>query len=150
MLLVAGTIWPFAARWYDQGLIALLRPFVSQSVGLDAVGTTMVFARASPITIVTIPGLGLHVALVLPVAVILASPAMRVAMRCAWALGIALLVGLSQLLILWYLAQSLGKGTVIDVPSLFGVYWSIVPGALVVGWCYFFWLPKFSRVASSQ
>ena len=144
-LVYAGLLWPLVAPWYNGVIIASIEPIAPRGVVLEVSGTSILLSRDESAGPVSLPGLPLHLALLVSLAVVVATPNMRILVRCGSALGVALLVGLSHILFLQYLTHVLGKGDITDIPAMFAMYWSVFPGIIAAIWCYLFWLPRWTQ-----
>jgi hypothetical protein len=144
VLLVAFEIaWTFVSHWYDRTLVIAAGPFTPGWIHLESEDTTILFSRSgSDRAFYFVPTLVLHLPLILSAAVVLATPAMRFLSRLRGALGILLLIVLSHVALLGYAAHVVSPDGGGNLPELFALYWSILPGAIAAVWCYLFWLPR--------
>ena len=144
-LVIAGLAWPHVALWYDSAIATLAGPFAPAGVSIQASGNSVVLSSKESGGVFFIEGLVLGLGLIVPLVVVVTTPSMRILMRSCSALGLALLVGLSQVSILVYLAHNTTPRNSTDIFIIFSVYWMIFPGIIAALWCYFLWFPRLLR-----
>ena len=73
-------------------------------------------------------------------------PAMQISSRSISVLAVALLVGLSQIVMLVYMAYSMAQESRTDMPVIFPAYWMVLPSITAALWRYVFWLARLKEV----
>lgn len=143
LLVTIGSLWPFVASFYDDALVAILQPVTPSGIRLAGETPAIVFYRE--------PGgfeqyrtssLVLHLALILCVSVVLATPRMRWPPRLGWGAGTGVAIVLSHMVVLTYVTHAVAAGSTGQLPAVYAVYWSVFPAVIAGLWCYLRWVPR--------
>ncbi|MBI4201334.1 MAG: hypothetical protein HY531_03470 [Chloroflexi bacterium] len=150
VVVIAASIWPFAADVYDRLVVELASGFLPADIAARA-GEGRIyldFLSGEKGAGLGIHGYVLHFGLILVAALVVTTPGLGLVRALAWmagALGLFLAMHVAGVaLFAWGLHTATdGDGGVAvgQVMAAFAVFWALLPAAIGGAWCYWRWLP---------
>ncbi len=150
VVVIAASLWPFAADAYDGLVVRLAGGFLPADIMARAgEGRIYVdFLGGEKGVGLGIHGFVLHFGLILVAALAVTTPGLGLVRAVAWVagvLGLFFAVHVAGVaLFVWGIhtaTQEDGGVTVGQVMTAFAVFWALLPAVLGGAWCYWRWLP---------
>ncbi|MDO8749875.1 MAG: hypothetical protein Q7K03_01850 [Dehalococcoidia bacterium] len=150
VVVIAASVWPFAADAYDGMVVRLAGGFLPSDIVVRA-GEGRIyldFLGGEKGAGLGIQGYVLHFGLILVAALVVTTPGLGVVRAVAWTagvLGMFLAVHVAGVaLFVWGIhaaTQEDGGVTIGQVMAAFAVFWALLPAVIGGAWCYWRWLP---------
>ena len=150
VVVIAASVWPFAADAYDGMVVRLAGGFLPADIVARA-GEGRIyldFLGGEKGAGLGIHGFVLHFGLILVAALVVTTPGLGLVRAVAWTAGVlGLFVAVhvaGVALFVWGVheaTQEDGGVTIGQVMTAFAVFWALLPAVLGGAWCYWRWLP---------
>ncbi len=158
LLLLISLLWATIAKPYNQALVSVAGPLLSDKISVKVLGKHIVIAGSESSSPVSIDGYTLHFGLILMVVLVLAAVGIGAVPRISWLLALAMgvfllhVVGVALLArgVAWISDASSSENSGRLVFSMFAVFWGVLPVAIGGTWCFLYWIPRISHPISKR
>ena len=152
LLLTISILWLTVASSYNDALVYLAGPFISDDTSVKAIGVNLHFSDPG-LSPVAIDGLTLHFGFILLMVLVLAAVGIDFIPRITWLVILATgaflvhVIGVALLAkgLVWAASPTSPDNSGQLVLSMFAVFWGLIPPAVGGIWCFLYWLPKVRR-----
>ena len=150
LLIALSILWISVAERYNEALVALARPLLSDQINLRVLGAYILIQDSDIASAVSVNGFTLHYGLLLMAVLVLAAVGIGVLQRVGWLLGMGAGVFLLHILgvtllargVSWASGGSSAEGSEQLVFSLFALFWGLLPAIIGGAWCIVYWVPR--------
>ena len=157
VVVIAASLWPFAADRYDALVVRLAGGFLPADIVARA-GEGRIyldFMSGEKGAGLGIQGYVLHFGLILVAALVVTTPRLSLVRAVGWmagVLGMFVAIHVAGLaLFVWGLhaaTQEASGITIGQVMTAFAVFWTLLPAVVGGAWCYWRWLPALRNSGS--